>query len=81
MAMLFWKSVKWYFTDCGKIAELGEMRSLDGNERGGEGGIGAIIFFASQGRPKMHHEGAATAIAADGHCVRFGGNEYDNIQQ
>ena len=48
---------------------------------GGKGGIGAIIFFASQGRPKMHHEGAATAIAADGSCVCFGGNEYDNIQQ
>ena len=81
MATPFRKSVKWYFTDCAKIAEFGEMRSLDGNERGGEGGIGAIIFFASQGRPKMHHEGAAMAMAADGRCVHFGGNEYHNIQQ
>ena len=64
MATPFRKSVKWYFTDCDKIAEFDEMRSLDGKERDGEGGIGAIIFFASQGRPKMHNEGAAMAMAA-----------------
>ena len=69
MAMPFRKSVKWYFTDGNKFTEAAEIRSLMGMEGGCEGGNGAIIFFALQEGPKMHHEGVATTIAADGRCA------------
>ena len=52
-----------------------------GIEAGGEGGNGPIFFSALQEGPKMHHEGAATTIAADGRCALFGGNECNSKRQ